>query len=67
MTNGRVNPANTLDDQGITELGNVFYNYLEADLMEQAVLRKEGRVGNGGTFLVSTGQYTGRSPKDKFV
>jgi len=67
MTNGRVNPANTLDDQGITELGNVFYNYLEADLMEQAVLRKEGRIGNGGTFLVSTGQYTGRSPKDKFV
>ncbi|HBQ37104.1 MAG TPA: phosphoenolpyruvate carboxykinase (ATP) [Rhodobacteraceae bacterium] len=67
MTNGRVNPAKRLDDQGITGLGNVFYNYLEADLMEQAILRKEGRIGKGGAFLVSTGQYTGRSPKDKFV
>jgi len=24
-------------------------------------------LGNGGTFLVSTGKHTGRSPKDKFV
>jgi len=29
--------------------------------------RNEGRLGNGGTLLVSTGKYTGRSPKDKFV
>lgn len=67
MITGRVNPAARLDDQGITGLGNVFYNLLEPDLMEQAVARSEGRIGNGGTFLVSTGQYTGRSPKDKFV
>lgn len=67
MITGRVNPAARLDDQGITGLGNVFYNILEPDLMEQAVKRSEGRIGNGGTFLASTGQYTGRSPKDKFV
>ena len=67
MITGRVNPAARLDDQGITGLGNVYYNLLEPDLMEQAVGRSEGRIGNGGTFLVSTGQYTGRSPKDKFV
>ena len=29
--------------------------------------RGEGRLGQGGAFLVSTGQFTGRSPKDKFV
>jgi len=67
MITGRVNPASRLDDQGITGLGNVYYNLLEPDLMEQAVHRAEGRIGNGGTFLCSTGQYTGRSPKDKFV
>ncbi|MCF6316249.1 MAG: phosphoenolpyruvate carboxykinase [Marinosulfonomonas sp.] len=67
MMTGRVNPAARLDDQGITGLGNVYYNLLEPDLMELAVIRTEGRIGNGGTFLVSTGQYTGRSPKDKFV
>ncbi|PIE14279.1 MAG: phosphoenolpyruvate carboxykinase (ATP) [Rhodobacterales bacterium] len=67
MTNGRVNPAKRLEDQGITGLGNVYYNYLEPALMEQAVLRSEGCIGKGGAFLVSTGQYTGRSPNDKFV
>ena len=29
MITGRVNPAAQLDDQGITGLGNVYYNLLE--------------------------------------
>ncbi len=67
MTNGRVNPAQELAHQGITGLGNVYYNYLEPALVEEAVKRGEGRIGKGGAFLCSTGQFTGRSPKDKFV
>ncbi len=67
MTQGRVNPAHTLEQQGITGLGSVYYNLLEPALMEAAVTRGEGRIGKGGTFLVSTGQFTGRSPNDKFV
>ena len=67
MTNGRVNPAQELAHQGITGLGNVYYNYLEPALVEEAVKRGEGRLGKGGAFLCSTGQFTGRSPKDKFV
>ncbi len=45
----------------------VHYNYGEAALVEAAVARGEGRLGLGGAFLCSTGQFTGRSPKDKFV
>jgi len=67
MTNGRVNPAQTLDKQGIHDLGRVFYNQIEPSLVEAAVARGEGRLGKGGAFLCSTGQFTGRSPKDKFV
>ena len=67
MTNGRVNPSQRLEDQGISGLGNVYYNYLEPALVEAAVARGEGRLGKGGAFLCTTGQYTGRSPKDKFV
>ena len=67
MTNGRVNPSHTLEDQGISGLGNVYYNYIEPALVEAAVARSEGRLGRGGAFLCSTGQFTGRSPKDKFV
>jgi len=64
---GRVNPAHRLDDQGITGLGNVYYNFMEPALVEAALKRGEGTLGNGGAFLVSTGKHTGRSPKDKFV
>ncbi|MEI4485142.1 phosphoenolpyruvate carboxykinase [Frigidibacter sp. MR17.14] len=67
MTIGRVNPAQRLEDQGISGLGNVYYNLLEPALVEIAVQRGEGKLGLGGTFLVSTGAHTGRSPKDKFV
>lgn len=64
---GRVNPSATLEHQGIIGLGNVYYNFIEPALVEEAVKRGEGRLGKGGAFLCSTGQFTGRSPKDKFV
>ena len=67
MDHGRVNPTMKLDHQGITGLGRVYYNLLEPDLMEKAIERGEGTLGQGGTLLVTTGKHTGRSPKDKFV
>ena len=67
MTTGRVNPAHLLESQGISGLGAVYYNQIEPTLVEAAVARGEGRLGKGGAFLCSTGQFTGRSPKDKFV
>lgn len=67
MTEGRVNPAQRLETQGISGLGRVYYNYGEAALVAAAVARGEGTLGNGGAFLCSTGKFTGRSPKDKFV
>ncbi|TRD23565.1 phosphoenolpyruvate carboxykinase [Palleronia caenipelagi] len=67
MTNGRVNPNFTLADQGIEGLGTVYYNLREPQLVEAALARKEGELGQGGTLLVETGKHTGRSPNDKFV
>ncbi|MGB3312999.1 MAG: phosphoenolpyruvate carboxykinase (ATP), partial [Albidovulum sp.] len=67
MTNGRVNPSQRLEDQGIAGIGNVYYNFLEPALIEAALKRGEGTLGKGGAFLATTGKHTGRSPKDKFV
>ena len=67
MTSGRVNPNFRLEDQGISGLGHVHYNLLEPALIEAALKRGEGHLGNGGTFLATTGKFTGRSPKDKHV
>ena len=67
MAFGRVNPHFRLEDQGIEGLGDVYYNLMEPALIEAALKRDEGTLGKGGTFLVTTGKYTGRSPKDKHV
>jgi phosphoenolpyruvate carboxykinase (ATP) len=67
MTNGRVNPNMRLEDQGISGLGEVHYNLIEPALIETSIRRGEGRLGQGGTLLVETGKFTGRSPKDKHV
>lgn len=67
MTQGRVNPTQTLEAMGISGLGNVYYNLIEPDLIQQALCRDEGTLGQGGTLLVSTGKFTGRSPNDKHV
>ena len=67
MAFGRVNPQFRLEDQGIEGLGNVYYNLMEPALIEEALRREEGTLGQGGAFLVSTGKFTGRSPKDKHV
>ncbi len=67
MTTGRVNPSMKLEDQGISGLGDVYYNLLEPALIETALKRGEGTLGRGGAFLVTTGKFTGRSPKDKHI
>ena len=67
METGRVNPKHRLKDQGITGLGNVYYNLIEPALVEESVKRGEGKLGKGGSLLVETGKHTGRSPKDKFT
>jgi phosphoenolpyruvate carboxykinase (ATP) len=57
----------TLEETGFPGAARVHYNLLEPALVEQAVSRGEGQLGQGGALLVSTGKHTGRSPKDKFV
>jgi phosphoenolpyruvate carboxykinase (ATP) len=57
----------TLENQGIAGLGTVYYNLSEAELMSEALARNEGVEGQGGALMVTTGKFTGRSPKDKHV
>ena len=67
MILGKVNPAATLEASGFPGAKAAHYNYLEPALIEAAVERGEGSLGQGGTILVETGKHTGRSPQDKFV
>lgn len=44
----------------------VYYNLPYSQVFEHETKNKEGESTANGTFCVSTGQFTGRSPKDKY-
>ena len=56
-----------LDNHGLANLGQVYWNLTSEALYEEAVFRSEGRITRLGPFVVNTGQHTARSANDKFV
>ena len=66
-SHGLYNPKLNLVDQGIKGFRNAYFNLTEPDLITHSLARKEGELGIGGTLLVETGKFTGRSPKDKHI
>ncbi len=57
----------SLENHGIHNPGSVYWNLSTPALCEQAACRAEGLLAHLGPLVVRTGQYTGRSPSDKFV
>jgi len=60
-------PSFGLSDQSIATGAKLYWNLLEAPLIEQAVCRGEGVLAKDGPLVVATGKHTGRSAKDKFI
>jgi phosphoenolpyruvate carboxykinase (ATP) len=51
-------------------LGNVaiaHWNHSPAELIEKTLLNGEGTLSDTGAIAIDTGEFTGRSPKDKYV
>ena len=51
-------------------LGNVaasYWNLTPAELVEETIIRGEGVLTNTGALAIDTGEFTGRSPKDRFI
>jgi phosphoenolpyruvate carboxykinase (ATP) len=57
----------SLDDIGFHNTGSVHWNLAAPRLYEEAILRGEGNLADGGALVVLTGVHTGRSAKDKFI
>ncbi|GAB4326059.1 MAG: phosphoenolpyruvate carboxykinase (ATP) [Candidatus Sumerlaeia bacterium] len=52
---------------GMINPGELKWNLTSPELVEEAVRRGEGLLAENGPLVVQTGQYTGRSPRDKFI
>ncbi|MDB5199187.1 MAG: pckA [Chitinophagaceae bacterium] len=52
---------------GIKPTENIHYQLSPGELAEQTIARKEGVLNDTGALVISTGEFTGRSPKDKFI
>ncbi len=60
-------PKYALINLGIKSAENVHYQLKPQELTEQTVARKEGVINDTGALVIETGEFTGRSPKDKFI
>ncbi|MBR8465600.1 phosphoenolpyruvate carboxykinase (ATP) [Campylobacter sp. faydin G-140] len=58
--------VNELDKLGLIDIKKVYHNLNYDELFEHEQRNGEGRVSSNGTFMVDTGIFTGRSPKDKY-
>ena len=56
-----------LRGQGLLNPGTIHANLSSAVLVEMALRRDEGVLAESGALVVSTGQHTGRAPKDRFI
>jgi len=59
--------ANLNESIGLTNLGNQFWNLSPSELIEDAIIYGQGMLTDTGAIAIETGEFTGRSPKDRFV
>jgi phosphoenolpyruvate carboxykinase (ATP) len=64
---GRAKSEYGLSAHGIRNANTIWWNLSTPALYEHAVQRHEGLVVHLGPLVVRTGQYTGRSPKDRYI
>ncbi|HEX7526361.1 MAG TPA: phosphoenolpyruvate carboxykinase (ATP) [Gaiellaceae bacterium] len=67
MTATEISGRVDLTEHGIDASGAVYRNPTTSLLYTHALLRGDGKLGEGGPLVVDTGTFTGRSPRDKFL
>ena len=64
------NRTDQIPDLGYIQLDrarNIYFQLNPAELIEEALKRNEGVLADNGALAIDTGEFTGRSPKDRFI
>ncbi|MEQ8238763.1 MAG: phosphoenolpyruvate carboxykinase (ATP) [Cyclobacteriaceae bacterium] len=57
----------SLADLGIKQVKEAWWNLDASELTEIALQNREGKLTDTGALMCDTGDFTGRSPKDRFI
>lgn len=52
---------------GLQHVATAYWNLQPAELIEETIMLGQGVLTSTGALAVDTGEFTGRSPKDKFI
>jgi phosphoenolpyruvate carboxykinase (ATP) len=56
-----------LSSIGLGNVANALWNLSPAELVEETILNGQGDLADTGALSIETGEFTGRSPKDRFI
>lgn len=57
----------SLETIGLKNLGNCFWNLTPSELAEDTIINGQGVLSDTGALAIKTGEFTGRSPQDRFI
>ncbi len=60
-------PRQTLLHLGLHQSDNIHYQSSPEELVEDTLRLDQGMLDDNGALVINTGEFTGRSPKDKFI
>lgn len=64
---GRMAENANLDYLGLTDIETAYWNLEPAELVEDTIINEQGILTDTGALAIETGEFTGRSPQDRFI
>jgi len=56
-----------LDYLGLSQVESAYWNLSPAELVEETIIKGQGILTSTGALAIDTGEFTGRSPQDRFI
>ena len=64
---GLVPKTSNLKELGLEIINKAYWNLSPAELTQETLNLNQGVLSDKGALVVNTGEFTGRSPKDRFI